>query len=95
MYIISIYVKNTETGNEDFSMIGRDFLPIGKQDYSATVFETKEEAIAYLKSASYELLELMAMTGNFKTRLLLEWNPVVEFGKLENKEKRRTICLKH
>ena len=26
-------------------MIGRDFLPIGKQDYSATVFETKEEAI--------------------------------------------------
>lgn len=54
MYIISIYVKNTETGNEDFSMIGRDFLPIGKQDYSATVFETKEEAIAYLKSASYE-----------------------------------------
>ena len=54
MYIISIYVKNAETGNEDFSMIGRDFLPIGKQDYSATVFETKEEAIAYLKSASYE-----------------------------------------
>lgn len=54
MYIISIYVKNTETGNEDFSLIGRDFLPIGKQDYSATVFETKEEAIAYLKSASYE-----------------------------------------
>lgn len=54
MYIISIYVKNAETGNEDFSLIGRDFLPIGKQDYSATVFETKEEAIAYLKSASYE-----------------------------------------
>ena len=54
MYIISIYVKNTETGNEDFSIIGKDFLPTGKQDYSATVFETKEEAIAYLKSASYE-----------------------------------------
>lgn len=54
MYIISIYVKNTETGNEDFSIIGKDFLPTGKQDYSAVVFETKEEAIAYLKSASYE-----------------------------------------
>ena len=38
MYIISIHVKNAETGNEDFSLIGRDFLPIGKQDYSATVF---------------------------------------------------------
>ncbi|VKN85010.1 Uncharacterised protein [Streptococcus pneumoniae] len=33
MYIISIYVKNTETGNEDFSLIGRDFLPTGHQDY--------------------------------------------------------------
>ena len=54
MYIISIYVKNAETGNEAFSLIGREFLPIGEQDYSATVFETKEEAIAYLKSASYE-----------------------------------------
>nr|DAI16967.1 MAG TPA: hypothetical protein [Caudoviricetes sp.] len=54
MYIISIHVKNTETGNEDFSLIGSDFLPIGKQDYSATIFETKEEAIDYLKSASYE-----------------------------------------
>lgn len=54
MYIISIYVKNTETGSEDFSIIGSDFLPTGEQDYSATVFETKEEAVAYLKSASYE-----------------------------------------
>lgn len=54
MYIISIYVKNAETENEDFSLIGSDFLPTGEQDYSATVFETKEEAMAYLKSASYE-----------------------------------------
>ena len=54
MYIISIYVKNTETGEDEFSIIGRDFLPVGEQDYSATVFDTKEEAIAYLKSASYE-----------------------------------------
>ena len=54
MYIISIYVKNAETGNEDFSLIGRDFLPTGHQDYIARVFETKEEAIDYLKSASYE-----------------------------------------
>ncbi len=54
MYIISIHVKNTETGNEDFSLIGSDFLPTGEQDYSATIFETKEEAIDYLKSASYE-----------------------------------------
>ncbi|HET4536227.1 TPA: hypothetical protein VU805_001606 [Streptococcus pneumoniae] len=53
MYIISIYVKNTETGNEDFSLIGRDFLPMGHQDYIARVFETKEEAIDYLKSISY------------------------------------------
>lgn len=53
MYIISIYVKNTETGNEDFSLIGRDFLPTGHQDYIARVFETKEEAIDYLKSISY------------------------------------------
>lgn len=53
MYIISIYVKNTETGNEDFSLIGRDFLPAGHQDYIARVFETKEEAIDYLKSISY------------------------------------------
>ena len=30
MYIISIHVKNTETGNEDFSMIGRDFCRIWK-----------------------------------------------------------------
>ena len=42
MYIISIHVKNAETGNEDFSLIGRDFLPIGKQDYSATVFDPSE-----------------------------------------------------
>ena len=54
MYIISIYVKNIETGDEDFSIIGRDFLSNGEQDYSATIFETKEEVIAYLKSASYE-----------------------------------------
>lgn len=53
MYIISIYVKNTETGNEDFSLIGRDFLPTGHQDYIARVFGTKEEAIDYLKSISY------------------------------------------
>lgn len=53
MYIISIYVKNTETGNEDFSLIGRDFLPRGHQDYIARVFGTKEEAIDYLKSISY------------------------------------------
>ncbi|HET8408360.1 TPA: hypothetical protein VUY49_002045 [Streptococcus pneumoniae] len=53
MYIISIYVKNTETGNEDFSLIGRDFLLTGHQDYIARVFETKEEAIDYLKSISY------------------------------------------
>ncbi|HEW3869623.1 TPA: hypothetical protein V0B87_000053 [Streptococcus pneumoniae] len=54
MYIISIYVKNNETEKEEFSILGRDFLPAGEQDYSATIFETKEEAIAYLKSASYE-----------------------------------------
>ncbi|HEV3760242.1 TPA: hypothetical protein VYS49_002000 [Streptococcus pneumoniae] len=53
MYIISIYVKNTETGNEDFSLIGRDFLPPGHQDYIARVFGIKEEAIDYLKSISY------------------------------------------
>lgn len=53
MYIISIYVKNTETGSEDFSLIGSDFLPTGHQDYIARVFETKEEAIDYLKSISY------------------------------------------
>lgn len=53
MYIISIYVKNTETGNEDFSLIGSDFLPTRHQDYIARVFETKEEAIDYLKSISY------------------------------------------
>lgn len=52
MYIISIHVKNAETGNEDFSLIGRDFLPIGKQDYSATVFETKEEARRRLKQCT-------------------------------------------
>jgi hypothetical protein len=54
MYIISIYVKSIKTGEDEFSIIGRDFLPVGEQDYSATAFETKEEAIAYLKSASYE-----------------------------------------
>ena len=51
MYIISIYVKNTETGNEDFSLIGSDFLPTGEQDYSATIFETKEEVL-FLNSQS-------------------------------------------
>ncbi|WP_257639726.1 hypothetical protein [Streptococcus pneumoniae] len=34
-------------------MIGRDFLPTGYQDYIERVFETKEEAIDYLKSISY------------------------------------------
>ena len=53
MYIISIYVNNAETGNEDFGIIGSDFLPTGHQDYIARVFETKEEAIDYLKSISY------------------------------------------
>ena len=68
MYIISIYVKNAKTGNEDFSLIGRDFLPIGKQDYSATVFETKEEAIAYLKSASYEATGAYGNDWEFKDK---------------------------
>ena len=68
MYIISIHVKNAETGNEDFSIIGRDFLPIGEQDYSATVFETKEEAIAYLKSASYEAASAYGNDWEFKDK---------------------------
>ena len=61
MYIISIYVKNTETGNEDFSLIGRDFLPTGHQDYIARVFETKEEAIDY-RSTLKEYSEIFEIT---------------------------------
>lgn len=45
MYIISIYVKNTETGNEDFSLIGRDFLPTGHQDYIARVLKQKKKRL--------------------------------------------------
>lgn len=68
MYIISIYVKNIETREDEFSIIGRDFLPVGEQDYSATVFDTKEEAIAYLKSASYEAYGVYGNDWRYKDK---------------------------
>ena len=68
MYIISIYVKNIETGEDEFSIIGRDFLPVGEQDYSATVFDTKEEAIAYLKSAFYEAYGVYGNDWRYKDK---------------------------
>lgn len=68
MYIISIYVKNIETGEDEFSIIGRDFLPVGEQDYSVTVFDTKEEAIAYLKSASYEAYGVYGNDWRYKDK---------------------------
>jgi hypothetical protein len=49
-------------------MIGSDFLPTGEQDYSAIVFETKEEAIAYLKSASYEATGAYGNDWEFKDK---------------------------
>ncbi|HGQ8844070.1 TPA: hypothetical protein ACL2SA_001678 [Streptococcus pneumoniae] len=45
MYIISIYVKNTETGNEDFSLIGRDFLPTGTKTILQEFLKQKKKRL--------------------------------------------------